>query len=48
MKFGRSLHNNQVPYWANDYLDYNGLKQKIKLLKANFLDSNGVSDFRGK
>ncbi|RJE21703.1 phosphodiesterase gde1 [Aspergillus sclerotialis] len=46
MKFGRSLHKHQVLCWASYYLDYNGLKQKIKLLRANFLDSNGASDFR--
>ena len=30
MKFGANLPRQQVPEWANEYIDYKGLKKKIK------------------
>lgn len=30
MKFGKSLPRNQVPEWAQSYVDYKGLKKFIK------------------
>ncbi|KAF2810801.1 uncharacterized protein BDZ99DRAFT_462121 [Mytilinidion resinicola] len=31
MRFGRNLHRHRIPEWASSYLDYGGLKRRLKL-----------------
>lgn len=38
MKFGRNLHKHQVPLWAASYLNYDGLKNLIKLSRVETVE----------
>ena len=42
MKFGRNLPRNQVPEWANEYVDYKGLKKLINSASAR--SNHGVEE----
>lgn len=44
MRFGRNLHKNQVPLWADYYLDYHGLKNIIKRSPAESVERGEAQD----
>lgn len=44
MKFGRNLYKVQVPLWADNYLDYHGLKSMIKGSRAGSVETQPVLD----
>lgn len=48
MKFGRTLHQHQVPLWAGSYLDYDGLKTLIKLSRVESAERGEALDWTCK
>ena len=44
MKFGRNLPRNQVPEWANSYINYKGLKKLIKNAASGDDQQDGCGD----
>ncbi|KAF3915237.1 Tankyrase-2 [Dactylellina cionopaga] len=40
MKFGQNLYRNVVPEWQASYIDYRGLKKRIKKIIASTLDGS--------
>lgn len=44
MKFGRNFHKHQNPLWAASYLQYDRLKYRIKLARAEWNQPNKVPD----
>ena len=47
MKFGRNLPRNQVPEWANHYINYKGLKKLIKSLSNGSEENDDTLDTAG-
>lgn len=48
MKFGSNLHKYHVPLWAGSYLDYDGLKNLIKLSRAEAAERGEAPDRSGE
>ena len=46
VQFGKQLHINKIGEWSDKYIDYDGLKKKIKQVRAKAPSANSSVDFK--